>query len=141
MRVLLDTHVLLWAVDQPSKFDEATLQLLVNGDNEIFFSAASIWEIAIKSASVKHGFDYMPQEVLRVALETGFSELSVTADDALRVHALPQFPDHRDPFDRLLIAQAQGGPYQFLTVDTVLPRYSPLVSLLPLRQAPVLPDR
>ncbi|MFY7959482.1 MAG: type II toxin-antitoxin system VapC family toxin [Elsteraceae bacterium] len=132
MRLLLDTNILIWAVDKPSVLDLQTQSMLRDQANDVHFSAASIWEIAIKAGLGKSGFAAQPDVIAEAAQATGFIELPVSSRDAIGVQHLPAH--HKDPFDRLLIAQALAGPYQFLTSDSALAAYSPLVSLvMPIR--------
>ena len=128
MRLLLDTHLLLWALAEPERLDATTRMALEDPDNEVLFSAASLWEIAIKAKLGRADFGFDPQRILRAALDTGFIELPVRAAAAVRVAGLPLH--HRDPFDRLLIAQAIAEPVRFYTVDPLLPPYSELVTLV-----------
>jgi PIN domain nuclease of toxin-antitoxin system len=129
MRLLLDTHVLIWALNEPARLNAATRALLEDPDNAVFFSAASIWEIAIKARLGRADFDRTSAGIARNARETGFVELPVLSDAAERVEALPLH--HRDPFDRLLVAQAMNGPLQLITADPLLKPYSELVTLIP----------
>jgi PIN domain nuclease of toxin-antitoxin system len=128
MALLLDTHILLWAMDTPQRIPAHVRAMLANRGETVYFSAASIWEIAVKSALKKVDFDYRPDDIAETARRTGFTELPVTADHAARVADLPHH--HRDPFDRLLIAQALLLPARFLTVDGLLVPYSDLVLLI-----------
>ena len=128
MRLLLDTHVLLWALADPARLPAKICDLVEDTSNEVLFSAASIWEIAIKSGLGRVDFAVRPSEIARAARETGFVELTVDADVAARVADLP--PLHRDPFDRLLVAQAMAGPLRLCTADPLLPPYSELVMLI-----------
>ncbi len=128
MRLLLDTNILIWAVDKPDVLDLQTQSALRDKANDVCFSAASIWEIAIKAGLGKSGFAVDPDVIAEAARTTGFIELPVGSRDASGVQHLPAH--HKDPFDRLLIAQALAGPYQFLTSDALLTAYSPLVSLV-----------
>jgi PIN domain nuclease of toxin-antitoxin system len=128
MRLLLDTHLLLWALAEPDRLDAATRTVLEDASNEVLFSAASLWEIAIKAGLGRSDFAFDPQQILRGALDTGFVELPVRSDAAVQVAKMPQH--HRDPFDRLLIAQAMSEPVRFYTVDPLLPQYSELVTLV-----------
>lgn len=128
MTLLLDTHVLLWAIYQPAHIPENWVARLVDRSNQVFFSAASIWEITIKSSLERPDFIHDAQRTLQLARQTGFVELPVSGDAALRVRHLPWH--HRDPFDRLLIAQAQQIPARLLTADNQLPVYSELVELI-----------
>ncbi len=128
MRLLLDTHILLWALVEPARLTAGTRSLLEDPANEVAFSAASIWEIAIKASLGRIGFAVRPGRIAQAARETGFVELAIGADTAARVVDLP--PHHRDPFDRLLIAQAMADPMWLYTADPLLPRYSDLVRLV-----------
>ena len=128
MRLLLDTHLLLWALAEPGRLDAKTKLALEDPSNEVLFSAASLWEIAIKASLGRVDFNFDPQQVLQAALETGFVELPVWSAAAILVAKLP--PHHRDPFDRLLIAQAMSEPVRFYTADPLLPPYSELVTLV-----------
>ena len=117
MRVLLDTHLLLWALAEPAKLPGTARRLL--SEAEVYVSAASIWEISIKTGLGKLTAD--PAEVLAALEPAGFLSLPVTGQHAARVATLP--PVHRDPFDRLLVAQALTEPMRLLTGDPVLARY------------------
>ncbi|MFC7739301.1 type II toxin-antitoxin system VapC family toxin [Roseomonas sp. GCM10028921] len=128
MRLLLDTHVLLWALTEPERLGAEARALIEDPDNEVLFSAASIWEIAIKAGLGRPDFAFRPDEVARGAAEAGFVELTVRAGAAAKVVDLP--PHHRDPFDRLLVAQAMAGPMRLLTADPQLPPYSELAVLI-----------
>ena len=125
MRVLLDTHVLLWALAEPRRLDAETRATIESGETEMLFSAASIWEIAIKSSLSRAGFAFDPDEIARAALDTGFIELAVRSNAAALVARLPLL--HRDPFDRVLIAQAIVEPANLYTADPQLVPYSDLV--------------
>jgi PIN domain nuclease of toxin-antitoxin system len=125
MRILLDTNVLLWAVGRSRRLDAETVDALSDAENEVLFSAASIWEIAIKFARKRADFDAAPRDILQGALAIGFIELPVAACTAAIVAELP--PIHRDPFDRLLVAQAIAEPAILYTSDARLPAYSELV--------------
>jgi PIN domain nuclease of toxin-antitoxin system len=125
MRILLDTHVLIWALIEPQRLAATTRRLLEDAGNEILFSAASIWEIAIKISLGRADFQIEPSEIIDAAISSGFTELPVHAHVALQVSSLP--PHHRDPFDRLLIAQAMTEPALFYTADRQLDPYSELV--------------
>ncbi|MFN7085202.1 MAG: type II toxin-antitoxin system VapC family toxin [Burkholderiales bacterium] len=128
MILLLDTHVLLWALDTPERLPKTIIDQIEAPETEVYFSAASIWEIAIKVAIGKINFKYSPEEISQGARETGFMELSITAAHCAKVANL--FPHHRDPFDRLLVAQALLMPAQLITADSALTPYSELVKLI-----------
>lgn len=128
MRILLDTHVLLWAVGNSERLPNTTRKWLEDVNNEIFFSAASIWEIAIKASLGREDFRVDPSQVLEVMPETGFSELPIKAGHAAEVYRLPLI--HTDPFDRLLVAQSRMEPMLLLTNDGLLVQYSDNVRLI-----------
>jgi PIN domain nuclease of toxin-antitoxin system len=128
MRLLLDTHILLWALGEPERLNAETRALLEDPDNEVLFSAASIWEIAIKARLGRADFAVHPEEIVQAACDTGFTELPVRANAAAQVMKLPLH--HRDPFDRLLVAQALIEPMRLYTADPLLPPYSELVMLV-----------
>lgn len=128
MVLLLDTHILLWALDAPERLPPDVAAQIESSETMVYFSAASIWEIAIKMALGKVDFHFSPEDIAQAAKETGFVELPVSAAHGAKVAHLP--PHHRDPFDRLLIAQALLMPAQLLTADSALPPYSELVRLI-----------
>jgi PIN domain nuclease of toxin-antitoxin system len=129
MRFLLDTHVLLWALADPRRLPEPVFELIETTGNEILFSAASIWEIAIKAQLLHAQFGVDPMAIIDAARETGFTELAVSAQHAAAVSNLPLH--HKDPFDRMLISQALMEPARLLTADRTLSAYSnDLVTLI-----------
>jgi PIN domain nuclease of toxin-antitoxin system len=128
VRLLLDTHVLLWALIEPKRLSAEVQSLLENLDHEALFSAASIWEMSIKADLGRADFQGAPRMIVEAAQATGFIELPVRAAAALKVAALPHH--HRDPFDRLLVAQAMTEPAALYTADAQLGAYSELVVCL-----------
>ena len=108
MEILLDTRILIWALGKPSRLSAGIQALLRTQENRVAFSAASIWEIAIKARLGRTDFAVRPEFVAQEARRIGFAELPVYSDVAIRVADLPMH--HGDPFDRLLIAQALAGP-------------------------------
>ncbi len=121
MRVLADTQLLIWAAISPSKLSAEAESRLSNRDDQIFFSTVSIWETAIKHGRGHTDF-FMDPATLRLGLlQAGYSELLITSEHAIAVATLP--PIHRDPFDRLLAAQARVEGLVLLTSDTTLARY------------------
>jgi PIN domain nuclease of toxin-antitoxin system len=128
MRLLLDTHVLLWALAEPARLGRTARAEIENPGNEVLYSAASIWEIAIKSGLGRANFVVSPHAIVAAALDSGFAELPVRSAAAIRVAALP--PHHRDPFDRLLVAQAMVEPALLYTRDAHLVQYSELVHVV-----------
>ena len=123
MRVLLDTHLLLWALSQPSKLSPATRKQIVAG--EIYVSAASIWEVSIKSALGK--LAAKASDVLAGIEPAGFTLLPISGEHAAKVAELPML--HKDPFDRMLVAQASVEPMLLLTNDEALRGYGSFVTV------------
>ncbi len=128
MVVLLDTHILLWALDSPQRLPRDIVAQLESPETTVYFSAASIWEIAIKTALGRVDFPYSPEAIAQAAKDTGFVELPISAAHGAKVAHLPLH--HRDPFDRLLIAQILLLPAQLITTDAALVPYSELVQLV-----------
>lgn len=123
-RILLDTHLLLWAVAEPRKLPAAARRRIDACD--VFVSAASIWEVSIKAALGKLQAD--PAELLAEIEPAGFSLLPVTGEHAAAVVRLPDV--HMDPFDRMLVAQAKTEPLLLLTNDVILAEYGDCVELI-----------
>ena len=121
MKLLLDTHLLLWAAGRPERLPAAARRLINDMENELFFSAASLWEIAIKRGSGREDFQVDPRLLRRGLLENGYADLPVTGEHAVALDGLP--PIHKDPFDRILIAQAMVEGIALLTVDPLVARY------------------
>lgn len=112
MRFLLDTHVLLWALNQPGRLTDAVRGAVEDPDNEILFSTASIWEVAIKSRLGRSDFAVRAERIASEAVARGFTELVIRWQAAAAVADLPRH--HRDPFDRILLAQAMTEPVHIL---------------------------
>ena len=121
MRLLVDTHLLLWAVASSRRLPRGARALIEDPANEVYYSAASIWEIAIKSALRRKDFRVDVPALLAALARMGFVELPVTGAHAARVVQLANI--HRDPFDRLLVAQSVVEPLTLLTNDRLLARY------------------
>jgi len=121
MRILLDTHLLLWSLSQPKRLSASVRRKIDAG--EVYVSAASIWEISIKLTLGK--LDASPREVLDGIEPAGFGLLAISAEHAVRVAELPS--RHRDPFDRILVAQALVEPMILLTNDEALKGYGSFV--------------
>jgi PIN domain nuclease of toxin-antitoxin system len=121
MKLLLDTHILLWAAGQPQRLSETARSLLTTSENSLFFSAANIWEIVIKLSLGRDDFKVDPYRLRKLLIVHGYHELAVTAEHALRVQTLP--PLHKDPFDRILIAQARAEGMLLVTVDAAIFQY------------------
>jgi PIN domain nuclease of toxin-antitoxin system len=121
LKLLLDTQLLLWAAGQPDRLSTAARKQLNDKKNELYFSAASIWEISIKSSLGRDDFRADPRVLRRGLLDNGYVELAVTGQHAANVDSFP--PLHKDPFDRLLLAQAHTEGITLLTTDSQLSRY------------------
>lgn len=121
MKLLLDTQILLWAAGQPERLSAAARKLLNDQRNELLFSAASLWEIAIKNTLGREDFRVEPHLLRRGLLDSGYTEIPVTSQHAVNIGSLPRL--HKDPFDRLLLAQALSEGITLLTGDAQLARY------------------
>ena len=121
MKLLLDTHLLIWSAWTPRRISSAARSLISSTDNELIFSAASLWEIAIKQALEKNDFEVDARVLRRGLLDNGYGELPVNGDHAVAIRALPLI--HKDPFDRILIAQATIEGITLLTADPIVARY------------------
>jgi PIN domain nuclease of toxin-antitoxin system len=121
VRVLVDTQVLFWWYGEPAKLSRVAVSTINDGSNTIFISAATAWELSIKSALGK--LDALPlvMELARYLSEEGFIELPISISHATRAGLLPSH--HRDPFDRLLVAQAQELSIPIVSSDRWLDRY------------------
>jgi PIN domain nuclease of toxin-antitoxin system len=121
VKLLLDTHLLLWAAGMPDQLPAGARPLLEDPLNELVFSAASLWEIAIKRGLGRADFQVDPRVLRRGLLDNGYLELAITSEHAVSIDSLP--PIHKDPFDRLLIAQATVEGILLLTADAVVAQY------------------
>ncbi len=121
MNLLLDTHLLLWATITPERLPRSTFDLPANPENELFFSAASIWEVAVKTSLGRADFTIKPALLRDTLLADGYKEIAITGAHALAVATLP--PIHKDPFDRILIAQALTEAMLLLTAGAKLAIY------------------
>jgi PIN domain nuclease of toxin-antitoxin system len=128
MKVLLDTHLLLWAAGSPQRLPKHALPLLKDRDTTLLFSAVSIWEVVIKTGLGRADFQVNPQRLRQGLLLHGYQEVPITGEHALAVRALPAL--HKDPFDRILLAQAQCEGLILLTVDKELAAYGPPAKLV-----------
>jgi PIN domain nuclease of toxin-antitoxin system len=128
MKLLLDTHLLLWAAGDPGQLSTTARSLLDNSQNELIFSAASLWEVAIKQNLGREDFRVDARLLRRGLLDNGYGELPITSAHAVEIDALP--PIHKDPFDRILIAQSMVEGITLLTTDAVVARYPGPVQLV-----------
>lgn len=121
MKLLLDTQILLWAAGEPERLSVSARALLEDERHELVFSAASLWEVAIKSGLGREDFRVDPRLLRRGLLDNGYSELPITSLHAVGVEALPDL--HKDPVDRMLLAQALAEGITLVTADARLADY------------------
>jgi PIN domain nuclease of toxin-antitoxin system len=121
VKLLLDTQLLLWAAGQPERLSRAARKLLNEPRNELLFSAASLWEVAIKTTLGREDLHVEPRLLRRGLLDNGYVELPITSQHAVSIDGL--LPLHKDPFDRLLLAQALTEGITLVTADAQLARY------------------
>ncbi len=120
---LFDTQLLLWLLLETYRFPAQAEQLLNDTTNQIFFSTVSVWEVAITFAKRPDSFTLVPESFHTASLRSGFLELSLASHHAMQTVKLPMF--HRDPFDRILVAQAAGEGITLVMADAALTQYSP----------------
>ena len=125
MRILIDTHVIIWAMVESPRLSSKARKILTEDGNEFFLSAASLWEIALKHGNSPGDMPVTPSLVQAFCLDSGISALNISFLHAARTILLP--PIHADPFDRMLIAQAQCESLQLLTHDALIARYGDFV--------------
>jgi len=128
MRYLLDTHVLLWAASAPHKFTPTVRAMLEDPQNELVFSAASIWEIAIKNGLERPDFKVDMWHLRRCLQDNEYTEIPVTSAHAAFTQVLEKL--HKDPFDRMLIAQACVDDLMLLTADRLVAQYSGPIQMI-----------
>lgn len=121
MKLLLDTHLLLWAAGEPDRLSAEACSLIENPENELLFSAASLWEVAIKRGLGRNDFKADARLLRRGLLDNGYSELPIVSDHVVAIESLPTL--HKDPFDRVLVAQATVEGITLLTIDSLVAQY------------------
>jgi PIN domain nuclease of toxin-antitoxin system len=121
VRLLLDTHLLLWAACEPRRLSRKARGLIADEANALFFSSASLWEVAIKSGLGRADFQVDPVQLLQGLLANGYEELAVSGRHAAQVAHLPAL--HADPFDRMLVTQARSEGLTLLTADDQVAQY------------------
>jgi PIN domain nuclease of toxin-antitoxin system len=121
VKLLLDTHFLLWAANEPARLPKSVRALINDQENELLFSAASVWEVAIKNSRGNDDFQADARVLRRALLDNGYTELPITGEHAVRLERLP--PIHKDPFDRMLVAQAEFEGITLLTNDRMVAEY------------------
>ncbi len=122
MKLLLDTHILLWAAAEPEQLSSKAKALIEDPENQLYFSAASLWEISIKNKLGRADFKVDLPVLRRNLLDNGFEEIAISSAHALAVDTLP--PIHKDPFDRIIVAQANVEGVRLMTADSALAEYT-----------------
>jgi PIN domain nuclease of toxin-antitoxin system len=128
VKLLLDTHLLLWSAGYPEKLSKKAAEWIDAKENELFFSSANIWEVVIKRALGREDFKVDPRVLRRGLFDNGYSELPIASEHVVAIENLPLI--HKDPFDRVLIAQAQVEGITLLTVDPKIAEYSGPITLV-----------
>ena len=128
MKFLIDTPLLIWAANEPEKLSSKAVSLMANPDHELLFSAASIWEIAIKNGLGRDDFKVDARLLRRGLLDNDYTELTITSAHAVFVESLPLI--HKDPFDRILVAQATAEGFTLLTADSTVAKYPGPIELV-----------
>ncbi len=126
MNILIDTHIALWAISDTSKLSTELRRTLEDGNNRIYYSMASVWEVAIKHSLHKDDMPMPEEEFVKLCNDTGFYRLNIRPEHIYNVKTVIRphtAPKHNDPFDRLLIAQAKTEGMQFFTHDQLLKDY------------------
>ena len=121
MKLLLDTHLLLWAAGEPQRLSKPARTLIGNPDNELLFSAASLREVAIKRGLGREDLKVDARLLRRGLLDNGYSELPIISGHVVATESLPLI--HKDPFDRILVAQATVEGVTLLTIDSLVSQY------------------
>jgi PIN domain nuclease of toxin-antitoxin system len=120
--LLVDTHLLLWAAGEPQRLSRKARQLLEDPASQLWFSAASLWEVAIKHGLGRRDFRVEPRRLRRGLIDNGWRELAISSEHAVATLALPAL--HKDPFDRMLVAQATVEGLTLVTSDDIVARYA-----------------
>lgn len=121
MKLLLDTHLLIWAAIGSDRLSAKARKSIEDPINELYFSAASLWEIAIKNGLGRADFQVDARVLRRALLDNGYQELPITGAHTVAIESLP--PIHKDPFDRILVAQATAEGITLLTSDVLVAKY------------------
>ena len=121
MKLLLDTHILLWAADGSDQLPAVARRLLNDPVNELFFSPASLWEVVIKNGLGRADFKVDPHLLRRGLMDNSYHELAITSAHTVAIEGLPAI--HKDPFDRILVAQATTEGMVLVTSDAVVAQY------------------
>lgn len=128
MKLLIDTHLLLWAANEPEKLSAKAVTLMSNPEHQLTFSAASMWEIVIKNSLGRADFRVDARLLARGLLDNDYTELAISSAHAVFVESLPLI--HKDPFDRILVAQATVEGFTLLTADSAVAKYPGPIELV-----------
>lgn len=126
MRVLLDTHILLWALADDERLPEKARRVIEDGENEVYFSVISLWEIELKHLAHSEAFPITAKDVSEYCEQAGYSLLRLRKEHIYGLSSLSRsedIPRHKDPFDRVLICQASGEDMMFVTHDGLIAQY------------------
>lgn len=126
MRILLDTHIALWAIAETAKLSREVIELLESRDNQVFYSVASVWEIGIKHRLKPEQMPMSEEAFVELCENTGFVKLSIEPEHVFLLKTLERpkdAPKHKDPFDRMLLAQAKYEDLKLITHDSLIPYY------------------
>ncbi len=128
MNLLLDTHIALWAISGDSKLPEKAKELILDIDNNIFFSTVSVWEVMLKNNSPKNNLKLSPVDFVQYCEDSGYYPINISPNHIIEVSKLntakAEKAGHKDPFDRLLLAQARAENYSFITHDSMMTLYA-----------------
>lgn len=133
MNLLIDTHILIWALSDRQSLSEHAIEMILSEGNEVYVSSATLWEIAIKHAKHPEQISVSGEEMARMALHAGFLLIDISVDDVISLETLRQKDGstHRDPFDRILIAQAKNRGMKLMTHDSKMSDYlEPCIKLV-----------
>ena len=128
MKLLLDTHIVIWAAFTPDRLSQTARSLIIDEENDLLFSPVNLWEVAIKRALGRRDFQFDSRVLRSNLLLNGYQELPITSDHAVAIDQLPDI--HKDPFDRLLIAQSMVEGILLLTSDPTVAKYPAPVKLV-----------
>ena len=126
MNLLLDTHLLIWALNEDPNLPEKAREMILDERNVIYYSAVSIWEVAIKHAAHPEDIQFSSKELVEFCREAGFQQIEMRDKHAFALETIKRAegaPPHHDPFDRMLVAQAKAENFAFATHDSLISYY------------------
>jgi PIN domain nuclease of toxin-antitoxin system len=126
MNLLLDTHILIWALNEDPRLPGQARELILDENNAVYYSSVSVWEIAIKHAKYPEEVEFTGKELSQFCQEAGFLSVEMRDRHVFALETITRAegaPPHHDPFDRMLIAQAKAENMAFITHDSMLPYY------------------